>query len=152
MNKTGRGSFSADHQPGKRGPAFKTRVMNAIRKQALLGLPENATHEEAEAAFLANWAKRAHDAADQSSGMLLKAMVDKCYANIKPSFAAVNFEFDAKLSPTEKVDQIIQAASNGTLEPDIATTFIKSVKDGVDIEQATDLKSRIEAMEKMLKL
>ena len=144
MNNT---EFSATHQPGKRGESKKTILFRVMRERSMLGLSSSSTPLQAEEAFLHHWAERSFDDEDSSSGMLLNALANKIYPNMKPCYAPVNFEFDPSLGPVEKASQVMEAASNGSLEPDIATIFIKSLKDLTGIEEFSDLKQRIEDLE-----
>ena len=55
-------------------------------------------------------------------------------------------EFPAVSAPP----QVMSAAAKGLIPPDIANTFIQSIKSMIDIEEYTDLKDRIEKIEAAL--
>ena len=61
----------------------------------------------------------------------------------------VDFKFKQGSSPSDRVDQIISAAANSQIPPDIALLFIQAVKYACDIEESTELKARIEALEEL---
>jgi len=73
---------------------------------------------------------------------------------IEPPFKAVapmvEFDFDSNSKPHEQAAQILQAVSNGQIAPDIGQMFVASIKSMIDIEEYTDLKDRIEKLEKAL--
>ena len=150
-NKTGKGTFTADSQPPKaRGKSFKNKLLDTIAAQSLLNVKKGATREEIEQAYLNHAATRAFDSDDAASPTLLKTLLDKSYAGIKSTMPTFNFDFDADSEPMEQANQIIKAASAGMIPPDIAVIFIQCIKSCSDIEEFTELKSRIEALERAL--
>ena len=142
-------TFSSEHQPGKRGPAKKTLMLNAIKRKSLLGVSPNASREEVEQAFFDEWVDRALDSKDICSGTIFNALVNKIYPNVKPVNEPVKFDFDPHATPAQRAMQIMTAASNGQLEPDIAALFVRTLGDVFQIEVGTDLKARIEEIEAM---
>ena len=62
----------------------------------------------------------------------------------------MEFNFPKEGSPTEKAFAVVEAISNGTLPADVGQTIIGIIKDAVVIEESTDLKARIEELEKAL--
>ena len=62
----------------------------------------------------------------------------------------MEFEFDKNSKPHEQASQILQAVSNGQIAPDIGQMFVGSIKSMIDIEEYTDLKERIEKLERAL--
>ena len=147
------GTSSTTLKPGdnlpSRGRSNKTRILEALRKISLEGLTEDSTKDEAETAFFTHIAKRAM-LDEKESATLLKVLADKGWANVKPVYDSVSFEFDRDAKPCEQANQVIKAASSGEIPPDIAQVFITSIKAMIDIEEATDLKKRIEQLEEML--
>lgn len=145
--------FSEKNQPkNKRGKEFRTLMLDAIREQALIGLPKNASKERTEKAFLAHVAGRAFDPSDQASHILLKEFISKSYASIKPTMERVEFDLPEGSTVVEKVNAILLAVSKGEIPPDSAQMVISMAKDASVIEANEDLKSRIEAIEESLGL
>jgi len=138
-----------DIKPG-RGKSFKNKLLNVIREEALLQVDPKADNATVERAFLGHAAARAFDTEDMASAALLKELLSKSYAGLKATYPTLEFAFDKDSTPTEQVSQILDASSNGIIPPDVAAIFIQSIKYSLDIEQATDLKERIEALEAML--
>jgi len=62
----------------------------------------------------------------------------------------VNFDFDPNAKPHEQANQVLKAVANSEIAPDIGQMFVSSIKSMIDIEEYTDLKDRIEKLEKAL--
>jgi len=133
-----------------RGRSNKTIILEMMREKGLLELTVKSTKEDAEKAFFHNVAQSAFTPDDPNRGMCLKLLTDKGWASLKPSNETVNFEFDKELPPHKQAAQVMDAASKGDLAPDIANTFIQSIKAMIDIEEYTNLKERIEKLEETL--
>ena len=139
-------SFSKNKQPKKRAPRSKgkkTLMLDAIRAQVKGG----------ELEFLKKVVEHAmgdplKDIAPNPQ--LLTLVLQRVEPPFKATMPMVDFEFDSSLKPHEQAAQVLGAASNGELSPDIASIFISSIKSMIDIEEYTDLKERIEAIEKSL--
>ena len=152
-NKAGKGGFAASKQPENkppRGKSFKNKLLDTIAAQSLLNVKKGATRAEVEQAYLNHAATRAFDTEDAASPTLLKTLLDKSYAGIKSTMPMFNFDFDVDSKPMEQANQIIKASSEGMIPPDVATIFIQCIKNCSDIEEFTELKSRIEALERAL--
>lgn len=149
MAKTKTTLKKGDNLPG-RGMSNKNRVLDGILASTKAGLPVGATRDQAEIAFFKNISDRAFDSEDKDSGTLLKFLGDKAYSSMKPTLGCVEFEFPAEGSPTDKALAIVNAMATAKLPPDIGTLMIGIIKDSVVIEEGTDLKVRIENIEKSL--
>lgn len=143
---------STSFEPGKggsgRGVSFKTKLLKAVVKSSLLDLPENATKEQAEEAYLSHLAERAF--AKDGDSILLRETLNKMYSSIKATLPTVEFDYDVTLSPTDQANQIISAASSGHIPPDVAGIFLGAIKDASVIELNTDIKERLEKLEAMI--
>lgn len=133
-----------------RGRAKRTLILDAIIKESLLDLDKSATRDEAEGALFGHMAKRALTIDDQNSGMILKILMDKGWASLKSNSELVNFEFSKDAKPHVQAAQVLKAASDGVIPPDIANTFISAIKSMIEIEEYTDLKDRIVKLEAAL--
>ena len=149
MAKTKTTLQKGDNLPG-RGMSNKNRVLDGIKASSRSNLPKDASRDDAEIAFFKNIADRAFDSEDKDSGMLLRFLGDKAYSSMKPTLGCVEFEFPSKGSPTDKALAIVNAMATAKLPPDIGTLMIGIIKDSVIIEEGTDLKARIESIEKSL--
>lgn len=138
-----------DNLPG-RGRAIKTLMLEAIREESLLSLTPKSTREDAEKAYLKHIAKRAFNPEDPASPTLIKTLMDKSYPSIKATMPTYDFEFDVNAKPMEQASQIIKASSTGQIPPDVASVFVQSIKNMIDIEEYTDLKERIEKLEAII--
>lgn len=133
-----------------RGRSNRTLILEVLRERGHLELTDKSTKEDAEKAFFHNVATTAFNLEDQNRGMCLKLLADKGWASVKPSSEMINFNFDEDALPHIQAAQVMKAAAEGRIPPDIANTFIQSIKAMIDIEEYTDLKTRIENLEKVL--
>ena len=151
--------FSKDNQPKGRGKAKKSLMLEAIKsvcgneqdflKQVVtIGLggwtqPEQTeeqkeNEEQPESIF------------QNPNPMLLNMVLNRIEPPLKAISPMVEFDFDANDKPHVKADKILQAVSEGKIPPDIGQMFVSSIKSMIDIEEYTDLKERIEKLEKAL--
>ena len=133
-----------------RGRGNKQLILEMLREKGHLKLKKSSSKDESEKAFFNEIATAAFNIEDPNRGMCLSLLANKGWANLKPSNETVNFEFDKELLPHQQAAQVMDAASNGYLPPDIANTFIQSIKAMIDIEEYTNLKERIEKLEAAL--
>ena len=133
-----------------RGKSRKNIVLEALKAKGVLGLRSNSSNEKAEQAFFGEIVTSALNPEDSNRGMCLKLLADKGWASVKPSSELIQFEFDDKALPHIQASQVMSAAAKGLIPPDIANTFIQSIKNMIDIEEYTDLKERIEKIEAAL--
>ncbi len=135
-----------------RGRSNRTKLLEAIREESLIGLTPSSTQDEAEKAHFLHIAKRAYDGIDdKDSGMLLKHLGDKCWPNLKPTMENVNFDFDPSATPSVQSQQVLKAAADGIIPPDIASVFIGSIASMLKIEEVTEIKERLDKLEELLK-
>tara|TARA_R110000851_G_C13069232_1_gene564723 strand:- start:1681 stop:2142 length:462 start_codon:yes stop_codon:yes gene_type:complete len=133
-----------------RGRSAKTLILEMMREESLIELNPKSTKEQTEKAFLKHIAVRAFNSEDPNSGMCLSLLTNKGWPNLKPSNETVEFDFDKDALPHVQASQVMYAAANGFIPPDIANTFIQSIKAMIDIEEYTDLKERIIKLEETL--
>ena len=136
-NKKNDTSFSSNTQPIKRrGKSTRTKLLEALKR---------AGHTEE--GFLDTLIEKAFDSDDSFTFKELLtrlAPVDKAVAPM------VEFDFPKDAKPHEQAGAVMEAVSNGIVPPDIGNMFIASIKSMIDIEEYTDLKDRIERIEKSL--
>lgn len=133
-----------------RGRGKRFLVLEAIREANLLNLTKDSSYEETEKAFFGHMAQRAMTPDDPASGMLMKELRSIGWASLKPTHELVNFDLDSKLLPHEQANQVMQAAADGQIPPDVANTFITSMAAMLKIEEVTELQKRLEAIEAKL--
>jgi len=144
-------SFGKDRQPQKRRTkSFRTKILDVIRNESLIGANRDTTKEEAEALYLSHFARRAFDVDDPASATLSRELLNKSYPSLKSSLPPVNFKLPEDATPIEKAEAILQAVSVGDIPPDVGTMLIQAAKYTIDIESATELKDRLAAIEKEL--
>lgn len=142
--------FTSEYQPKGRGKSKKTMILEMLKENAMLDLSDKSTNEDAEKAFFHHVAKSAFNHEDANRGVCLNLLANKGWSNLKPSNELIEFDFDINAEPHIQASQVMDAASSGLIPPDIANTFIQSIKAMIDIEEFTQLKVRIEKLEKAL--
>tara|TARA_R110002050_G_scaffold30737_1_gene78578 strand:+ start:362 stop:832 length:471 start_codon:yes stop_codon:yes gene_type:complete len=133
-----------------RGKSKKTLILDMLKARSMLSLKKTSTTDEAEQAFFHHVAESAFNLEDGNRGMCLKLLADKGWASVKPSSELVEFEFDANDAPHVQAARVMSAAAMGRIPPDIASMFIQSIKNMIDIEEFTSLKDRIVKLEEAL--
>jgi len=86
----------------------------------------------------------------QPNTMLLNMVLNRIEPPLKAIAPMVEFDFNPDAKPHEQANQILKAVSNSQIAPDIGQMFVGSIKSMIDIEEYTDLKERIEKLEKAL--
>ena len=81
---------------------------------------------------------------------LLTLVINRIEPPLKAIAPMVEFEFNSDAKPHEQANQILKAVANSQIAPDIGQMFVASIKSMIDIEEYTDLKERIEKLEKAL--
>ena len=81
---------------------------------------------------------------------LLTLVVSRITPPLKSTTELVDFEFDKDAKPHEQAAQVLHAVSNGSVPADIGSMFVSAIKSMMGIEEYTDLKERIEKLEKQL--
>ena len=136
-----------DNLPG-RGMSNKNRILEAMKAEAFEGLGKDSTRDECEIAFFRKVIRKAGDVEDKDSGSMMTLLGNKGWSSMKPTLGCVEFEFPSTGTPTDKALAIVNAMATAKLPPDIGTLMIGIIKDSVIIEEGTDLKERIDALEK----
>ena len=129
-------TFNGANKPAPRGKSVRTKILDAMK-----------ANESSEEDFYEKLVARALNPGDSFA---LREVLSRIAPIKKAVMPNVEFDFDVNTSPAKQVAQLLDSASKGEIPPDIANTFIQSVKAAVDIEEATDLKERIESLEKLL--
>ncbi|MCP4337723.1 MAG: hypothetical protein GY799_02285 [Desulfobulbaceae bacterium] len=152
MGKSSTTLEKGDNLPA-RGKSNKTRILNAIRSESvkeLIGLIGEPTKDQAEEAFFKHIAKRAFSLDDKDSGQMLKVLADKGWSSVKPTMERVEFTFDAEATPSEQASQVLKAASNGAISPDVANMFIDSISKMLKIEEVTEIRKELDELKEMI--
>lgn len=135
--------YSSENQPKvrkPRGPDKRTLLLQAIK---------DVTGED-EQAFWKTAVRRAMNPDDSASSMLMKEVVSRLYPQSKPTMPVVEFDFRKSGTPAEKVEDISNAVSDGTLPVDVAKVMVDIIKAGLDIVEVTELAERLAKLEEML--
>lgn len=151
MGQKTKTSFTNDDQPDKRrGRSFKNKLLDVIKSESLIGANSKMDHSKLETLYLTHFAKRAFDPGDAASPMLSKELLSKSYPSLKSTMPTVNFNFTVKATASEQANEIIKAASEGVIPPDVAQIFITSLASMMKIEEVTEIANRLTEIEKAL--
>ena len=130
-----------------RGKAFKTVLFEAMRKDSLLDVPKSASDDVVQKAFVGHAAKRAFNIDDPASAVILKEFLSKTFPGLKPTLDKVEFSFPTNGTPVEKALSIVESISEGRLPADVGQIMMGIIRDTIVIQEGTELKDRIEAIE-----
>ena len=137
-NKT---SFTSENQPESRngrGKSPKTKILEALKRSA-------KTEDEF-------WDVLVARALDPEDSIALKEVLARLSPTKKATMPKIEFEFDANATPSIQASQILAAASDGIIPPDVAQVFIASIASMMKIEEVTEIANRLTAIEKELGL
>lgn len=128
--------FDSDNQPSQRrgrGKSERTKILEAMGRAS-----------ESEDSFYDMLIVSAFNPEDSfAKSELLKRMAPLK----KPTMPEVEFEFDEGAKPHVQASQIMKAAADGLIPPDIANTFVSSIASMMKIQEITDLEERLKALE-----
>lgn len=79
-------------------------------------------------------------------------LINKYMPDLKAVAPTVDFDFPKEAKPHEQAVSVMAAIAGGLIPTDIGCAFINSIKHMIDIEEHTDLKERIEAIEQSLSI
>lgn len=146
-------TFDKDNRPIRgRGKSFKSKLLDVIREESLIGATPKTSKEDAERIYLTHFAKRAFDVDDSASPTLSKELLNKSYPSLKSTMPLVEFDFNIESTPVQQANQILDAASKGLIPPDVAQVFITTIASMMRIEEITDISNRLSDIEKALKI
>ncbi|AUR81881.1 hypothetical protein NVP1016O_01, partial [Vibrio phage 1.016.O._10N.286.46.A11] len=136
------GQFSSDKQPTQRkarGKAERTKLLDALKRK---GQSEDSFYDE--------MLDRAFNKEDPASPALLKEVISRLYPTSKATLPTVEFDFDENGTAAQKAAQILKAASEGIIPPDVANTFIAAISNTLKIDEMSDLRADVEEIKAIL--
>ena len=138
-----------------RGKSNKNRILDAIRKKALLELKEDATRDEAEEAIFGFLAESAFNPTpDQAviSNTCMAQLMKKGWPDLKAVDPTVNFDFDKNGTPLQKATQIMQAISDGDIPPSTGVNLLSAMASVMKIEEVTEIRRDLDIIKEKLGL
>ena len=141
--------FTEDNQPKERKPRGKGKkslMLDAIRANCKTGK---------ESEFLENVVKASigdplADPPVPPNIQLMSLVLQRVEAPLKSTVQLTEFDFPEDGTPAEKTISIISSISQGLMPVDVGQSLIGIIKDSVIIEESTELKHRIEALEALV--
>ena len=129
-------SFKKGNKTAGRGKSERTKILDAMERAG-----------ETEEGFYDLLVTKATDPKDKFTFRELLIRISPIPKQTSP---LVEFEFDEKAKPHIQAGQVLKAISQQLIPADVGNMFIQSVKAMIDIEEYTDLKDRIDKLEKAL--
>lgn len=148
--------FTSEYQPKDRPPRGKSRktlILNSIREKSLLGVDSGASKDEVEQAFFDHLVESAFVQSEDSqvTSICLQFLMDRGWKSHKSVMPKFEFELTAE-KPHEKAYQVIDAIADGLIPPDVGSEIIKSISSAIKIEEVTELRERLDGIERSLGL
>jgi len=132
-----KGTFSKENQPkNRKGKSERTKILESFKRLS-------KTEEE----FYDLLTSKAFDPEDSFS---FKELLLRVSPLPKATNPLVKFKFPKDAKPHVQAAHVLAAIAEGEIPSDIGNVFIQSIKSMIDIEEYTDLKERIEAIEQSL--
>ena len=131
--------FSSEKQPSKRktrGPSPRTQIINALRRAS-----------KTENEF---WDMVVTRALDPDDNLVIKEIISRLAPPNKATLPTIEFNFTAKATPIVQAGEILKAASDGIMAPDVAQVFISSIASMMKIDEVTEIANRLTDIEKAL--
>lgn len=125
-------------QNNKRGKAERTKILEALKRKGIT-----------EEGFYDLLVERAIDPEDNFA---LKEVLSRFSPLKKAVLPDIEFDFNKAGTPVEQVGQILSAISEAKIPPDVGISIISAIKAAIDIEESTELKTRIAEIEKLIGL
>jgi hypothetical protein len=134
--------FTKENQPpGERKsvPKFRTLMLNALKER---GVDEKG--------FVRELVNKALEPG-QSQSVYLSELL-KRYAPIPKSTldTVVISDFNQMTTTLQKAECVFNAMATGQIPPDVGSIFIESINKIIAIEEITEIKTRLEALEKSI--
>ena len=127
-------TFSKENQPkNRRGKSERTKLIEAMKRQG-----------QNEEGFYDMLVGRAFNPDDSFAA---KEILTRMYPVPKATMPTVDFKFDDTGTTMDQASQIMKAASEGLLPPDVASTFIAALSNIMKIAEVTELEERVQALE-----
>lgn len=134
----------------KRGKSFLTKVLEVMQENAIADANKKMVKGTVEKLYLKQFIERAFDSEDPASAALMGRLLDKSYQSLKPVMDNVEFNLPKSAdTPAKKASAILEAISKGEIPPDVGNMLISAANGLVNIEMATDVKERLEALEQL---
>lgn len=145
------GKFSKENQPkirGKRSKEARTFVLEALKRASS---SEDGFWDLLIARAIG--VKATPDSEAQASDPIcMKEVLMRLAPLHKPTLPKIEFEFDEDADPLTQAGQVLKAAADGVMPPDVAHIFVSSISSMMKIEEITDISKRLTDIEKALKI
>ena len=151
--------FSADNQPDyekrpARGRNKASLIWEAMERRMKDKYEEADSYKLrllAEKEFYDEWVEKSYSGLAIGENYLFGLLITRLHPQHKATNEHIEFSFPANGTPLQKFNAIMLAISNGEIPPDIGATLSQVINTGVNIQDVTELKVKIEDIEKAMK-
>ena len=135
--------FSSEYQPEKRGggpSSAMKKLRDALERKFSSGDVEGYDTFE-------DWLV---DKALSEGGVYLQVVTSRAVPTYRPTLEPIKIEYDKNGTAVEKAAAVYNAVADGEVPADVGSMLIDSLSKMLNIEELTDLKSRLERIEEIL--
>lgn len=135
--------FSSQHQPEKRGGGPKAgaqKLREALERKFASGEVDGFDTFD-------DWL--VHKALAEG-GVYLQILTSRAIPSYKPTLEPIKIEYPREGTAVQKADAVYNAIADGEISPDVGQILIDALSKMLNIEELTDLKSRLERIEEIL--
>jgi hypothetical protein len=127
-----------------RGKGKKTLMLDAIRDSV-----EGGEHEFLKQVVMIALGR---DGSEESkpNTQLLTLVLQRIDPPLKSTLPLIEFDFNEKAKPAEQAAQVMKAASDGVIAPDIANIFVSSIASMLKIEEVTEIRKELDQIKEIL--
>lgn len=151
--------FTSDNQPdyserAGRGRNKSTLLWEAMERRVAKKIDETDSYKlriAAQREFYNEWVDEAYKGIASGENYLFGLMINRLHPQTKATNDTIEFDFPNDGTAVEKFDAILDAISGGVIPPDIGVMLIQAINVGVNIEDVTILKQKIDAIELAMK-
>ena len=151
--------FSKENQPdyskrGKRRRDKSSLIWEAMERRMKDKYEESDSYKLrllAEKEFYDEWVGEAYKGLAIGENYLFGLLITRLHPQHKATNEHIEFSFPENGTPLEKFNAIMLAVSKGEIPPDIGATLSQVINTGVNIQDVTELKAKIEEIEKAMK-
>ena len=156
MAKKNQTSFDKDKQPKPenrkpRGKSKRTLMLDAIRQQCGSKEKPGDEMDYLIKVIEASLGDLSADPPILPNPALMAIVMNRIEPPLKSTSPMVEFEFGEKATPLEQASQVLKAASQGKIPPDIMELFVRSISGVMKIEEVSALRDEVDEIKAILK-
>ncbi len=129
-------TFSSTYQPlNRKGKNERTKLIEALDRA-------DYTEEQFYDLII-------EKALSDDGALMMKDVFLRMSPAPKSTLPCYEFDFDESSTYAQQASQIINAASNGQIPPDVASLFVSAITSMLKVQEVTDLDERLKKLEEV---